>query len=86
MTRSPSDEACARRALNRICDRPEAVGGDVLDPETGPHDEWTIEVALTTDTCPPGVLCLLGQARMSIIHVQPRGTGINIVATTAPPQ
>jgi len=68
-------------AADTIRTHPRCAGVDALDPQTGPHDAWTLECTLTTDTCPPGVLRALGDKRLHVREARPRGTGYHVVAS-----
>jgi len=66
------------RALARsleACD--DVLGADVLDPNEGPHAEWTVEAALTADRIPARIVSELAEADAAILQAPMRAPGVH---------
>lgn len=62
----------ARRVIQKLGERPDVIGTDLVSPAIDPSGRWTIEFALDADGLPPAIVKLLADAEMTIRDVGPR--------------
>jgi hypothetical protein len=74
----------AIRSVARAADCDErVVATDILDPDTGPLDRWSLEVTLEPRAggCPPALLREVAGRELTVREVSPQGTYWRVVVT-----
>lgn len=76
------DRDAVRSAARQLETDARVLGVDVLDPDTGPVDEWTLEVTLdrTADGLPPAIAAELAERQLTVRAVKPRGRCWHVIA------
>lgn len=69
------------RARDELASCPPVVAVDILPPDAGPRDRWTLEATLDRDGAPGAVTGILSEVDLVLLTAQPQGPGFCVVAT-----
>jgi len=69
------------RARDELDSCPPVVAVDILPPDAGPRQRWTLEATLDRDGAPGAVTGILCEFDLVLRDAQPQGPGFRVVAT-----
>ena len=77
-----AQEHRAKLAASVLSDMPCVIHADPLEPNADPTPDWTVELTIDADRCPPQVLGVLHEYGLGTLDQNPQG-GLHKVEAVA---